>query len=342
MTTTDPTSTALAVPDTPPAPSIPSTWEASWRLAQRISSTPFVPGALRGRPEAVLACVLYGAELGLGPMQSLQGIHVIDGRVAAAPELMRALIARHGHRLDIVDATDQHVTLSGRRADTGATATITWTIDDAQRAGLLDKKGGSWRAYPRAMLLARATSELARMLFADVIAGLSYTPEEVASIDAGPDWTTEPKGVATSDTLAAPPGKPDPAALFERVKATAGTELADRLRSLAERAGRRLTAADFHAHPVWASVVQDVLDDDERRQHDGYRLGPLEMTPEREAAIDRLRRAAPTPDYELADQDPLSTAEGTDIVDAELVEADDLNTAEGIQPMDTPAPGDDQ
>lgn len=289
MTTTDPTSTALAVPDTPPAASIPSTWEASWRLAQRISSTPFVPGALRGRPEAVLACVLYGAELGLGPMQSLQAINCIDGRVAAAPELMRALIARHGHRLDIVDATDEHVTLSGRRADTGATATVTWSTADAQRAGLLGK--GAWKTYPRAMLLARATSELARMLFADVIAGLSYTPEEVTSIDAGPDWTTGHEAVTASDALAAPPGKPDPAALFERVKATAGTELADRLRSLAERASRRLTAADFHAHPVWASVVQDVLDDHERRTR---------------------------PEYELTDEDPFGDPD--DIEEAEVVD----------------------
>ena len=161
------------------APTVPYSWDASWRLAQRISQTPFVPGALRGKPEAVLACVLYGAELGLGPMQSLASIHVIDGRPAAAPELMRALIARHGHRIDVVSSTDETVTLHGRRADTGGEATVTWTMADAKRAGLTK---GAWLTYPRAMLLARATSELARQLFADVVAGLSYTPEEVASI----------------------------------------------------------------------------------------------------------------------------------------------------------------
>lgn len=268
MTTTDhDTSTALDVVAAPQAQAlpIPSHWEASWRLAQRIAATPFVPGALRGRPESVLAAVLYGQELGLGPMQSLSGIHVIDGRVAAAPELMRALIARHGHRLDVVEATDDHVTLAGRRADTGATAQITWSISDAERAGLLDKKGGSWRSYPRAMLLARATSELARMLFADVIAGLSYTPEEVASI-SGADWGDQPADPAPA-TSARSSTDPDPAALFEQVKATAGTAVAEQLRSLAEKAGRKLTAAEFHKFPVWAGVVADVLTDAARRAH---------------------------------------------------------------------------
>jgi hypothetical protein len=326
MTTTDPDTsptTALDVAAAPPAAVVPSTWEASWRLAQRIAGTPFVPGALRGRPESVLAAVLYGAELGLGPMQSLQGIHVIDGRVAAAPELMRALIARAGHRLDVVEATDDHVTMSGRRADTGATASVTWSMADAQRAGLLDKKGGSWRAYPRAMLLARATSELARMLFADVVSGLSYTPEEVASID-GTVWTDEPAASPASAPPQAPNGAgPDPAGLFERVKGYAGTELAETLRNLADRAGRRLSAADFAAHPVWASVVLDVLDDHERRRDAFDNLAT------------EVERSGIPVDYHRDGTDPLDD----DITDAELIDEgvaasdtlpDGLNRAEGI------------
>ena len=231
------------------ADAVPSYWEASWRLAQRIASTPFVPAALRNRPEAVLAAVLYGHELGLGPMQSLASINVIDGRPAASPELMRALIARAGHRVDVVDSTDIAVTLTGQRADTGATATVTWSTADAQRAGLMTKQ--NWKQYPRAMLLARATSELARTLFADVIAGLSYTPEEITNV---PDWNTDPTDHHVDH-------EPDPALeLYDRVRQHAGTSIAVHLRELADQTGRRLTRSDFHDHPSWAAHVTDVLD----------------------------------------------------------------------------------
>ena len=163
--------------------------EVNWKTAQKIANTPFVPSAFRGKPEAVFAAILYGDELGLGPMQSLNSIHVIEGKPSMAPELMRALVARAGHRLDVKLASNDKVVLWGKRADNDSEATVEWSMKDAQQAGLAGR--GAWKTYPRAMLLARATSELCRMIFADVVAGLSYTPEEASSI-AGVEWNDTP------------------------------------------------------------------------------------------------------------------------------------------------------
>jgi hypothetical protein len=163
-------------------------YEMMWKLSQRVSNTVFVPSALRGKNESVLACIMYGAELGLGPMQSLNSIHVIEGRTAMSPELMRAMVARHGHRIDVVENSNTVCEVKGVRADTGSTATVRWTMEDAKMAGLAGKN--NWKTYPRAMLLARATSELCRIVFPDIIAGLSYTPEEVSSIE-GIDFVPE-------------------------------------------------------------------------------------------------------------------------------------------------------
>ena len=163
---------------------VPPSWVAIMRLAARIHDTSFVPRALRGQPHEVLAAMLTGDELGLGPMQSLRMINVIEGRPSISAELMRALVNRAGHRLRVVEAKQDRVTLSGQRRDTGATATVTWTLKDAERAQLT--KNPAWSKYPRSMLLARATSELCRQIFADIVTGL-YTPEETAAIE-GTVW----------------------------------------------------------------------------------------------------------------------------------------------------------
>jgi hypothetical protein len=58
----------------------------------------------------------------------------------------------------------------------GGDCTITWTLEDAKRAGLAS--GDQWKKYPRQMLAARAISEGVRSVYPSVVSGL-YTPEEV-------------------------------------------------------------------------------------------------------------------------------------------------------------------
>jgi hypothetical protein len=161
-------------------PEVPGEWNALYRLAQRIAPTSFVPKAMRGKPGEVLACFLHGHELGLPPITALRSIHVIDGTPTASAQLMRGLILQHGHILQWREVTSERVVLYGRRRDTGSDALVTWTMDDARRAKLVGK--GNWATYPRAMLAARATSEIARLLFADLLHGLAYTPEEVGVV----------------------------------------------------------------------------------------------------------------------------------------------------------------
>lgn len=147
------------------------------QLAEQIARTDFVPAGLRGNPAAITAAILYGDEIGLSPMQSLSKVHVVDGRPALAAEAQRALVLAAGHEMWLVEANTTRVTWSGRRkgAPADAVTSITWTMDDARRAGLDGRK--NWRNYPRAMLSARSSADLCRALFPDVIGGLMAKEE---------------------------------------------------------------------------------------------------------------------------------------------------------------------
>jgi hypothetical protein len=195
------------------------------RLADVIADTEMVPAALRGRPAAVVAVVLAGHELGLGPMQSLAQVHLINGRPSLAAEAMRGLAMAHGHTI-IPDANEDAATVRCRRRDwpPDQWAKFVFTMGDAERAGLAGH--GVWKQYPRAMLTARATAEACRAIFPDVLAGLSYTPEEaggVIDIPADEDdasWSgghdsTDPAPAKKAPPIA--PGESFPAAVVELV-----------------------------------------------------------------------------------------------------------------------------
>ena len=175
-------------------------------LAKAVAGTDFVPKQMRNNPAAITAAVLYGDEVGLGPMQSLARISVIDGRPSLAAEAQRALILAAGHELWIEESTVTRCTVAGRRRDSDQTSRVTWTMDDAKRANLAGKQ--NWRQYPRQMLLARGSAELARAVFADAIGGMIATeelegddtpaaPATVAPLPAAPDGTTDPANPTT-------------------------------------------------------------------------------------------------------------------------------------------------
>ena len=179
------------------------------KLADYIAATPFVPDAYRGHPAAVAAAILTGRELGVGPMASLQQIHVIKGKPSPSAQLMRGLVVRDGHHLRITEMTGTRCTMVGRRAGDSDELPVTWTMDMARAAGLLGNP--SWKSYPRAMLLARATGELCRAKFADVIGGMTLTAEEAEDTPAAEEDGTTPttRTVQRSRRRAAAPSSPD-------------------------------------------------------------------------------------------------------------------------------------
>lgn len=134
-----------------------------------------------GDKHAVMTIMLAAREIGIPPMAALNGgMHIINGQVEIAANMMSALIRKCGHSIQEKSSTDLECTLIGRRSDNGDTLTVTFSIEEARRAGLI-KDAGGWKKWPKDMCYARCLSRLARRLFSDVI-GVGYVSGETSGI----------------------------------------------------------------------------------------------------------------------------------------------------------------
>jgi hypothetical protein len=184
-----------------------SSADAAYRLAQKLVTTSFVPQPFRGKPDEAAAAILAGAEVGLQPMAALRSFDIIQGIAAPRANTLRAIVQGHGHTVRLVESTDTRAIVEGwRLGQTKADVQrSSWTIDRATKLGLTGKE--NWKKQPGAMLVARATSELCRLIASDAILGVPYSLEELTdgvTVDESTGEIAEPapKRTARRATLA--------------------------------------------------------------------------------------------------------------------------------------------
>lgn len=152
--------------------------DAAYQVAQRLSDSAFVPQQFRGKPVETTAAILAGLEVGLQPMAALRSFDIIQGQAAPRAITLRAVVQAQGHEMVLVESTATRCRMKGKRKGSDEWQSVTWTIDRAKDLGLTGKS--NWKQQPAAMLTARATSELARLIASDAILGIGYSSEEVA------------------------------------------------------------------------------------------------------------------------------------------------------------------
>lgn len=156
-----------------------SSWVAMKEQATMLVRSGFLPESIK-TPEQAIAIALKGHELGMPMMQAFSQIHVIKGKPTISAEGMNALIRKNcaGAKLEILASNSDRCTIRASRPNEQA-CEFTFTMDDARRAGITGNP--SWSKYPDAMLFARCISIVARRVFPDCLAGISYTPEEMGA-----------------------------------------------------------------------------------------------------------------------------------------------------------------
>lgn len=197
--------TALAVrePDAAPAPAQwelqldPRTMKDARILAKDMHDSRMF--SAYGTPQGVLSTVMLGRELGLPAMASLRSVHIIEGRHSLAASLMVALVLRSGlaEFFEPVSFDETQATYETKRRGARNPVKLTHTIEMARTAWPKSKAdwekaflASGWGRNPTDMLVARATSRLARMVYPDLLAGL-YTPDELIEIREQNQQTTQ-------------------------------------------------------------------------------------------------------------------------------------------------------
>ena len=153
----------------------------SMNTLKLIAKTPAVPARYEGRVEDMFAAVIYGRELGIGPMLAINELYLVDGKVSMSGKLMSDLVHRCGHQLRI-SFTNSGSKVEAWRRDTVTgklelVGTFTFTEADAKKAGLSGKS--TYQSYPTMMRTWRAITFACRTVFADCLGGVGYVPEEL-------------------------------------------------------------------------------------------------------------------------------------------------------------------
>ena len=114
----------------------------------------------------------------------MTGVHIIEGKPTLSANLQAQALRRSGrYDYKVVEHDNAHCILEffeisgGQRVSLG---TSEFTLDDADRAGLLNRGGRMWEKYPRNMLFSRALTNGIGWFAPDAFdVGKVYTPDEL-------------------------------------------------------------------------------------------------------------------------------------------------------------------
>jgi hypothetical protein len=152
---------------------VPQNMSEAVALADRFSKSGMVPKHYLNSPNSILVAWEYGGSLGLGLMQSLQAIAVINGMPCIWGDNLLALVYASGQLEEIDESVEGQCTVK-RKGKKPATATF--TMDDAKKAGLVGK-AGPWSQYPKRMLQMRVRAFALRDNFPDILKGMQVAEE---------------------------------------------------------------------------------------------------------------------------------------------------------------------
>lgn len=172
----------------------PTSGREAWIVAKCIHESRLYPKL--DSQAKVFAVVLRGRSLGLDAVTACSMFHVVKGKPVMHAELILGLVMRSGRAeyFECTETSDESATWITKRVGGRAELSITWDMERALRARLVERFHGgfrgisesgnpsNWDKYRRTMLRWRAGTELAHAVYPEIVSGL-VTPDEAEGID---------------------------------------------------------------------------------------------------------------------------------------------------------------
>lgn len=140
-------------------------------------------------PDAALSIIVAGREMGLRAFESLRCFHIIEGKPTLSSHLIvaRAKADPSCKYFRMISSTDEEATFETWHRDDPEPTRLTYTADQARKAGLCpvlgeddSKKSSNWVRRRPEMLRKTCSAQLARIVYPAASIGL-YCPEEMGA-----------------------------------------------------------------------------------------------------------------------------------------------------------------
>jgi hypothetical protein len=153
--------------------------DAMFRFAKCYMQSGLAPSSFRNEQQLVIVWA-KAAELGLSPLQAVEGMSVINNRVGIMGDLALAMVEASGEleqkRVEYSgegDSLQCKVTLQRRSREAQS---YSFSVKEAKAAGIYERSF-TWKGYPRRMCYYRALGFALRDEFADVLKGIKTVEE---------------------------------------------------------------------------------------------------------------------------------------------------------------------
>ncbi|NVM36315.1 MAG: recombinase RecT [Candidatus Lokiarchaeota archaeon] len=168
-------------------------------FAKMVTKTDLAPKGYRGKPEDATIAIIYGMEIGLPPMASLQNISVVNGTPTIWGDAQLSLVQSSGkyeyHKTSYEGEFPNDnfkAKFETKRINSKEPVIKEFSIADAKKANLWGK-AGTWTTHPKVMLSYKARAFALREAFADILKGIhskeEMEGEEIINVTPTPSKT---------------------------------------------------------------------------------------------------------------------------------------------------------